>query len=176
MVKLLKKKKKEKSFKARKLYTSPKVWPSLYPRVQPYRPGGRYELTIWRRLFRSRLHGIREFKTAAATKRHIKIELCFRLRVMRLFQVGLAVQTRRSVFSLAWLEWLSCKGKERKIFCFGFTFSSEPQIWKLHVIVWQATSKNCTEKRAARAARLYFRIQPIKLLICGGVAVALVKS
>ena len=27
--------------------------------------------------------------------------------------------------------------------------------------------KNCTKKRAARAARLFFLIQPFKLLICG---------
>ena len=39
------------------------------------------------------------------------------------------------------------------------------------------TSKHCTTKRAARAARLFFFIQPIKLLICGVVVdVADVKS
>ena len=41
----------------------------------------------------------------------------------------------------------------------GFTatvlLSSEPQIWKFHVVVWQTTSKNCIKKRAARAARLF---------------------
>ena len=40
-----------------------------------------------------------------------------------------------------------------------------------------STSKNCTKKRAARAARLFFSIQPIKSLICGVVVdVAAVKS
>ena len=40
---------------------------------------------------------------------------------------------------------------------------------KFHVVVWQTASKNCTEKRAARAARLpWFSFnQPIKSLICG---------
>ena len=37
---------------------------------------------------------------------------------------------------------------------------------KIHVVVWHAT-KNCATKRAARAARLFFLIQPIKSLICG---------
>ena len=31
----------------------------------------------------------------------------------------------------------------------------------------QTASKNCTKKRAARAARLFFLIQPMKSLICG---------
>ena len=33
-----------------------------------------------------------------------------------------------------------------------------------HVIVWQTTSKNSTEMRAARAARLFFHIYPIRSL------------
>ena len=38
-------------------------------------------------------------------------------------------------------------------------------------------SKHCIKKRAARTARLFFFIQPIKLLICGVVVdVAVVKS
>ena len=38
------------------------------------------------------------------------------------------------------------------------------------------TLKHCTKKRAARAARLFFFIQPIKSLICGAVVdVAVVK-
>ena len=35
---------------------------------------------------------------------------------MRLFQVCYVVQTKRSVLSLAWDEWFSCKGRERKDF------------------------------------------------------------
>ena len=50
---------------------------------------------------------------------------------------------------------------------------------KSHVVVCQTTSKQWTKKRVARAARLFFFIQPIKSLICGvgvGVDVAAVKS
>ena len=36
--------------------------------------------------------------------------------------------------------------------------------------------KNCTKKRAARAARLSFLIQPIKSLICGAVVVVDVRE
>ena len=45
--------------------------------------------------------------------------------------------------------------------------------------VLQTTSNNCTKKRAARPARLFFPIQPIKSLICDvfvAVAVSLVVS
>ena len=44
--------------------------------------------------------------------------------------------------------------------------SSQLQICKSH-IVWRTTSKNCSKKRAARAALLFFVIQPIKSLNCG---------
>ena len=69
------------------------------------------------------------------------------------------------LLSLAWHEWFSCKGKGWKIYCCELALSSEPQIWKFHVVIYQTTSKHCTQKRAANAARLYLFIQPIKLLI-----------
>ena len=34
-------------------------------------------------------------------------------------------------------------------------------------VIWQNTSKNCTKVRAARAARLFFLIQPIRSLFSG---------
>ena len=37
----------------------------------------------------------------------------------------------------------------------------------LEIVIWQATSKNCTKQRAARAARLFFLIQPIRSLFSG---------
>ena len=37
----------------------------------------------------------------------------------------------------------------------------------LEIVIWQATSKNRTKKRAARAARLFFLIQPIRSLFSG---------
>ena len=43
--------------------------------------------------------------------------------------------------------------------------------------ICQTTSKHCPKKRAARAARLFFFIQPIKSLTCGVVVdVAVVRS
>ena len=41
-------------------------------------------------------------------KRHIKIELCVKFSLLRLFHVGHVVQNRRSALSLAWHEWFSC--------------------------------------------------------------------
>ena len=113
---------------------------------------------------------IREFKKVRRQlqrKRHIKIELCVKLSHLRLFHVDHVVQNTRIAFSLAWYERFSCKGKEWKIYCCQLALSSEPQTWKFHVVVWQTTSKQCSKKRAARAARLFFFVQPIKSLICG---------
>ena len=59
--------------------------------------------------------GNREFKKLRRLlqlKRHIKVELCVRLSVLRLFLVGHVVQNRQSALSLAWHEWFSCKGRE----------------------------------------------------------------
>ena len=122
----------------------------------------------------------REFKKLQRLlqrKRHIKIELCVRLSILRLFHVDQVIQNRRSALSLAWYEWFSCKGKEWKIYCCELALLSYPQIWKFHVIVWQTTSKHCTKNRAARAARLFFFIQQIKSTIWGvDIDVAVVKS
>ena len=80
---------------------------------------------------RRRLADYREFKKLRRLlqrKRHIKIVLCVRFRVMRLFRVGHVEQTRRSLLSLALHEWFSCRVKERKIFCLWLALSSELQI------------------------------------------------
>ena len=45
-------------------------------------------------------------------KRHIKIELCVKLSLLRLFHVDHVVQNTRIALSLAWYERFSCKGKE----------------------------------------------------------------
>ena len=50
-------------------------------------------------------------------KRHIKIELCVKLRLLRLFLVDHVGQNRRSALSLAWHEWFSFRGKEWKNYC-----------------------------------------------------------
>ena len=46
-------------------------------------------------------------------------------------------------------------------------------ISEIHVVVWQTPSKNYAKVRAARAARLFFGIQPIRSLF-SGVVVAIV--
>ena len=61
-------------------------------------------------------------------KRHIKIELCVKLSLLRLFHVNQFVQNKRTALSLAWYEWFSCKGKEWKMYCCKLALSSEPQI------------------------------------------------
>ena len=49
------------------------------------------------------------------------------------------------------------------------------RFWKFHNVVWQTTSENSTKVRAARAARLFFLIQPIGSLFTGVVfAIAIV--
>ena len=61
-------------------------------------------------------------------KRLIKIELCVKSSLLRLFHVDHVAQNRRSALSRAWHEWFSCKGKEGKIYCCELPLSSEPQI------------------------------------------------
>ena len=61
-------------------------------------------------------------------KRLIKIELCVKLSLLRLFHVDHIVQNRWSVLSLAWHELFSCKGKEEKSYCSELPLSTEPQI------------------------------------------------
>ena len=71
---------------------------------------------------------IREFKKLRRQlqwNRDIKIELCVKLSLLRLFHVGHSVQNWRTALSLAWHEWFSCKGKDWKIYCCEFASSSE---------------------------------------------------
>ena len=56
---------------------------------------------------------------AAATKRHIKIELSVILTVLQLFHVGHVVQNKRSGLSLAWYEWFSGKGENERFTATG---------------------------------------------------------
>ena len=59
----------------------------------------------------------REFKKLGPQlqrKRHIKIELCVKLSLLRLFHVHHVVRNRRTALSLAWYEWFSCKGKSER--------------------------------------------------------------
>ena len=110
------------------------------------------------------LGNLRSYDSNCNEKSPFKIELCVKLSLLRLFHVGHVLQNRRSALSHALHELFSCKGKDWKIYRCEHVLLSEPQIWKFPVVVCQTTSKHCTKKRASRAARLFFFIQPIKSL------------
>ena len=59
---------------------------------------------------------LKKLRRELQRKRRIKIELCVKLSLLRLFHVDHVVQNRRTALSLAWYEWFSCKGKESKIY------------------------------------------------------------
>ena len=119
----------------------------------------------------------KELRRLLQRKRHIKMELCVGLCGLGLCYVGNVLQNRRGTLSLAWHEWFSCKGKERKIYCCELPLSSEPQKLKFHVVIWQTTSK-IAPKSVAHVQHDYFSLmQPIKSFICGVVVdVAVVIS
>ena len=96
-------------------------------------------------------------------KHHFKIELCDWSSVLRSFYVCYVVKNGRGALLLA--SRFVKKAKNER-----FTAAGS---YCRHVVVWQTTSKICTKKRAAREARLFFLIQPIKSLI-GSVDVAVV--
>ena len=66
------------------------------------------------------------------------------------------------------------KVKNERFTAMGSRWRQNLKKWKFQAVDWQPTSKNCTKKRAARAARLFFPIQPIKSLISGVVVVVAV--
>ena len=47
---------------------------------------------------------------------------------------------------------------------------------KFNLVIWQTTSKNATKVRAARAARLFFLIQPIRSLFSDFVVAVAVSA
>ena len=64
-----------------------------------------------------------------------------------------------------------------KYCCLRFTLSLKPSIWEFHDAIWETSAKNCTRMRAARAAQLFFLIQPIRSMFSGVVvAVAIVLA
>ena len=60
-----------------------------------------------------------------------------------------------------WRRWSKYK-TELKIYCCLLKLSSEPQIRYFNVDVLQRTARNCSKVRAARAARVYLPVPPIK--------------
>ena len=43
--------------------------------------------------------------------------------------------------------------------------SLKPKMWQFHVVISKKTARNFSKVRAARAARLFFLVPPLKLLI-----------
>ena len=82
--------------------------------------------------------------------RDIKTELCAGLSVMRLFQVGHSVQTRRSVLSLAWHEEFSCQSRGSKIYCCELALSSETSSKKISRRRLADYVKKLHQKKACR--------------------------
>ena len=100
------------------------------------------------------------------------------LSVSRLFRVGHVLHHRRSRLWLVWHKLVFMLGQRMKNLlqrCRVVVRTSK--MLKFHVVIWQTSAQNCTKGRAARAARLFLFVQPIKALICGVVvAVAVVIS
>ena len=69
------------------------------------------------------LREFRKLRHQLQRKHNIKIELCVKLSVLRLFHVEYLAQNRRSVLWLAWHQWFSRKDKEWRL-----ALSSQPQI------------------------------------------------
>ena len=76
--------------------------------VRVIKIAGYYSSFVWRGRF-AKLWRLLQRKS------HFKIKVRRRWNVLRLIQVGHAVQNKRSVLSLAWHEWFSCKDNELKI-------------------------------------------------------------
>ena len=87
---------------------------------------------------------------------------------LRLFHVCHVIQNRRSALLFVWYKSFPRSGREWKIHRCGLALF---HISRCHLA---DCVKNCTKKRAARAARLFILIQPIKPLICGVVVVVAV--
>ena len=118
---------------------------------------------------------LKKLRRLLSRKPHFRIEVWVRLSALRLFHVGHFVQNKPMILSLVWHEWFSFSGKEWNInYCELALPSEHIKICRRHLA---DMSKICTKKRAARAARLIFLIQPVKSLNCGVfVAVAVVIS
>ena len=82
------------------------------------------------------------------------------------------------VLSFGWQERFSCKGREWKIYCARLALSSKLQILtftsSLGRLRQQKNKIKITKKRGARAARLFFLVQPTVSLIFGVVFVVAV--
>ena len=112
----------------------------------------------YRRNFEHRSHQIvRSLRSYyGCCSKNIKLELCVSLSVLGLFHVCHVIRNSRSTLLLAWHEWISCKSKNERFTAAGLYIVRTLNMKMVHYI------KHCTKKRAARAARSFFLIQPIK--------------
>ena len=124
----------------------------------------------------SRIREFKKLRRLLQRKRHVNIELFVRLSVFTIIPC-LSRYTKQ----------VKCTSVCLVRMVFKFTWGQRMKNLLLRACVVVRTSnmkisrrpladyvKNCTKKRAARAARLFFLIQPIKSLICDAVVVVAV--
>ena len=123
----------------------------------------------------------REFKKLRRQlqrKRDIKIELCVKSSLLQLFYVDHVVQNRRSDFRLLCTNGFHVKANNER-FIVASSRCRQNLKYENFTSSFPRVRQTIAPKsvRAARAARFFFFIQPIKSLICGvAVDVAAVKS
>ena len=118
----------------------------------------------------------REFKKLRRLlqrKRHIEIELCVELNVLWWFYVGHGQQTRQKALSLAWHEWVSCKGKEWKIYCCGLRLCRQNLKNKNFTSSFGRLRQKLLEK-ACRTCSTTIFLHSTNQIICGAVVVVAV--
>ena len=118
---------------------------------------------------------IKKLRGLLQRKCHIKIELCVRLSVLRLFHVGHVVQNRRNDCRLLGTNGFHVKAENERLTAAGSRCRQKLKYENFTSSSGRLRQNIAPTKRAARAARLFLLIQPIKLLICG-VVVAVVIS
>ena len=91
---------------------------------------------------------------------------CVMLRILRLFHVGYVVQSRGTILSLSWHEWVFILRQRMKDFRLWDSVIIRTSNMKISCRHLADCVKKLHQKRAARAARLFFLIQPIKSLVC----------
>ena len=110
-------------------------------------------------------------------QRHIKIELCVSLSVLRLFQVVHDVQKWRIAVSLAWHGMVFMQRQRMKdlpLRAWVVVRTSKMKISRSRLADYV---KTLHQKACRTCSTIIFFIQPIKSLICGvAVDVAVVKS
>ena len=106
----------------------------------------------------------KNLRRLSATNVSINTEFCIRLSFLRIFHIGHVEKNCRRTFSLA-VRMVFIKAENERFIAAG-SRSRQTRNMKTSRHRLVAYDKNCTNKSAARAARLFFLIPPIKSLIC----------